>query len=136
MPAGRPAFKVTEQVIKQAETLGAQGLTLKQIAHVLGISYQTLNEKRKEFSELSEAIEIGRAKGVAKVTNALFEKAVGGDVHAAKYYLNNRDNANWKDKVETYNYNEDVTPDKKPEEMTDEELREAIEQGKNVEVMK
>ena len=90
MPAGRPAFEITKEVLKKVETLAAQGLTLRETALALGISYQTLNEKSKEYSDFSEAIDAGRAKGVAQVANALFQKAIGGDVTAQKHYLNNR----------------------------------------------
>ena len=98
--AGRPPFKITPEICKKAESLAAQGLTLEQTAQTLGISYQTLNERRKEFPEFSEAIALGKAKGIATVTNALFNKAKEGDVPAMKYYLNNRDNGNWKDRVD------------------------------------
>lgn len=100
MPAGRPKIIPDEAMCKKAESLAAQGLTLEQIAITLGISYDTLNEKKKEFSDFSDAIAEGKAKGIATVTNALFNKAKDGDVPAMKYYLNNRDNGNWKDKVE------------------------------------
>ena len=99
MTAGRPKFEITPEVLKKTEKLAAQGLDKKQIAKVLGICYQTLNEKTKEFSEFSDAIETGKAKGVATVSNALFEKAKSGDVVAQKYFLNNRNSDNWKDKV-------------------------------------
>jgi len=98
MATGRPKFEITPDVCKKAETLAAQGLTLEQTAHTLGISYQTLNEKKKQFSEFSDAIARGKAKGVATITNALFQKAKNGDVQAQKYYLNNRDSNNWSDK--------------------------------------
>ena len=59
----------------------------------------TLYDKKAEFSDLSDAIEEGRAKGIATISNALFQNAKAGDTVAQKYYLNNRDNANWKDRV-------------------------------------
>jgi len=97
---GRPKFEITPEVLAKAEKLAAQGLALYQIADVLGICYQTLNEKKKEFSEFSDAIRIGQSKGIATATSALFKEAAGGDVPALKYYLNNRDNENWKEKRE------------------------------------
>lgn len=89
-PVGRPKYQITPEVCKRAESLAASGLTLREIALSLGISYETLNEKGKEFSEFSDAIAAGKAKGVAQVANALFQKAIGGDTTAQKYYLNNR----------------------------------------------
>jgi transcriptional regulator with XRE-family HTH domain len=99
--AGRPKFEITEKITIKAEKFAKQGLTLEQIAHNLGISYDTLNERRKENPEFSEAIERGKSKGIEVITNALFEKAESGDVSAIKYFLNNRDNNNWKDKIES-----------------------------------
>ena len=101
MPAGRPMLEITPKLCARAETLAAQGLTIDQIALSLGMGRATLYDKKAEFSELSDAIEEGRAKGIATITNALFQNAKGGDTQAQKYYLNNRDNQNWKDKVTT-----------------------------------
>lgn len=98
MGAGRPKIIPDAAMCKKAESLAAQGLTLAQIALTLGISYDTLNERKKEYSEFSDAIDLGKAKGIATVTNALFNKAKEGDVPAMKYYLNNRDNDAWKDR--------------------------------------
>lgn len=101
MGAGRPAFEITEAVCKKAESLAAQGLNREQIASVLGMGTSTLYEKLNEYPEFMEAITVGKAKGIATVTNALFTRAKDGDVTAQKYYLNNRDNASWKDRVES-----------------------------------
>ena len=99
--AGRPLIEITDEMCQKAEKLAAQGLIMGQIAAVLGMGERTLYEKVAEYPHFSQAIEDGRAKGIAQVTNALFKKANEGDVAAQKYYLNNRDNANWKDKVTT-----------------------------------
>ena len=117
MPAGRPKFEITEKVIKKARKYAAQGLTKRQVAHCLGISHQTLNEKSKEFSALSDAIVEGRDEGIKTVTNALYTKASEGDVPAIKYFLNNRDNDTWKDRRE-----DKVVIIHKFSEMSDEEL--------------
>lgn len=97
MPAGRPPYVPTPEIIEQVEKLASQGLTLEQIAHVLGISYDTLNRRSKELSEFSEAIKRGKAKGIAQITNKLHEKALEGDNTAMIFYLKNRDPENWQD---------------------------------------
>ena len=107
--AGRKPIKITKAMCKKAESLAAQGLTLRQISYTLGMSFQTLNETRKEYVEFSDSIKAGKAKGIATVTNSLFNKAKDGDVQAIKYYLNNRDNANWRDKQEIEHSGEVVT---------------------------
>lgn len=99
MSAGRPKFRVTQEVCEEARDLASGGLAEYQIAAALGIHRDTLIEKKKEYSEFSDAIARGKAEGIGTITSALFEKAKGGDVPAIKYYLNNRDNENWKDKV-------------------------------------
>jgi len=93
--AGRKPIKITKKIIARAESLAAQGLTYKQIAQTLGMSYQTLNEKGKEYSEFSDAIDSGRAKGISTITNALFKKAEKGDGQSMQFYLKNRDRAEW-----------------------------------------
>lgn len=95
--AGRPKFEITSENTAQAESLASHGLTLKQIAYSLGICYDTLNERRKEFPEFSDAIKRGQAKGIETIANALFEKAKNGDNVAMIFYLKNRDPENWEE---------------------------------------
>ena len=90
MPAGRPAFEITDEVLKKVETLAAQGLSKREVALCLGISVSTYCDKQSEYPEFSEAYDSGSSKGVAKVANALYTKAIDGDVTAQKHYLNNR----------------------------------------------
>lgn len=95
---GRPkAFEIDEAMLKKVESLAAQGLTKEQIAHSLGVSYNTLNERQKENTEFLEAIKRGQAKGIATVSNALFQKAKDGDNTAMIFYLKNRDPDNWEE---------------------------------------
>ena len=82
------------------EALAAQGLTMEQIAYSLGMGESTLYEWKKNKPEVSEAIKRGRAKGVATVTNALFQSAKGGNTTAQIFYLKNRDPSEWKDRKE------------------------------------
>jgi hypothetical protein len=59
----------------------------------LGICQDTLIEKKKEYSEFSEAISRGKAKGIQEIANALFEKAKRGNVPAMVFFLKAR--AKW-----------------------------------------
>jgi len=99
MPAGRPLLEITPALCEKAETLAGKGLTINQIALSLGMGKSTLYDKKAEYVEFSDAIERGRAKGIETITNALFKNASEGDTVAQKYYLNNRDNDNWKDRI-------------------------------------
>ena len=102
---GRKPFEITETVLLAVEHYAARGLNLKQIADCIGISYQTLNEKKKENSDLTDAIERGRSFGISEITDALYTKAKKGDILAIKYFLNNRSkdqdgNNDWSEKPE------------------------------------
>jgi predicted transcriptional regulator len=100
-PMGRPRFEVTPKVIQSAEELAGQGLTVNQIATCLGVSPATIYNKQAQYLEFLETIKKGKAVGLAKVTNALFENAtVNKDNVAIIYYLNNRDRENWSNKHE------------------------------------
>ena len=99
---GRPRFEITPEILEKTERLAAQGLTQVQISACLGIVPKTLIEKKRAFSEFSNAIKNGRAKGVGTITNALFESAVKGSVPAQIFYLKNRDQENWSD-VQAHN---------------------------------
>ena len=95
---GRPEFEITPDICAKAERLAAQGLVMEQIAAVMGIAAGTLYGKQAENPELHEAIKNGRAKGIAQVSNALYDNAIKGDNVACIFYLKNRDPDNWKDK--------------------------------------
>ena len=97
MPVGRPYIEITPEICKKAETLAAQGLTVDQIATVLGMGERTLYEKQTEYPQLSQSIKDGRQKGIATITNALFTKAKSGDNTAMIFYLKNRDPERWEE---------------------------------------
>ncbi len=97
MTRGRPPIEITDEVCQKAESLAAQGLTMDQIASVLGMGVSTLYEKQAEYPDFLEAIKDGRAKGIATVSNSLFAKATAGDNTAMIFYLKNRDPDNWEE---------------------------------------
>lgn len=91
---GRKELKID---VKQVEVLAAQGLNEMQIAKTLGINWKTLNARKVKYKAFSEALATGKTKGVAKITNALFNSAIGGSFQAQQFYLINRDKDNWQD---------------------------------------
>jgi len=91
---GRPKWMPD---LAEVERLAKLGLNNDQIAHALSISPSTLYLHKKEFSEFSEAIARGSAKGNATISNALYEKAIGGDTNAMIFYL--RAKGGWIDKA-------------------------------------
>jgi len=93
---GRPEIIIDEVLLKKAEGFASNGLNQKELAFVLGMGESTFYEKIKEFPELMESIEVGRAKGVAVIKNKFFEKAKDGDNHCMTLYLKN--NSDLKDR--------------------------------------
>jgi alpha-glucuronidase len=93
---GHPPIELTEEDIQKIESLAAKGLVQTEIAEALGICYDTFLQKKREYPQMIDAIKKGRAKGIAAVSNALFNNAVqGNNVAAQIFYLKAR--AQWKD---------------------------------------
>ena len=89
----RPKIPIS---LKQVEALAAQGLTRKQIAEALGISPATVYDRQRKDEDFKAAIKRGKAKGIAKVSNALFQQAIKGNITAQIFYLKTQ--AGWKEK--------------------------------------
>ena len=96
---GRPEIEIDPAKV---EALAAQGLTHDQICSVLGVNRQTLYRRKTKYSEFSDAISRGRARGIATITNALFQNAKGGNLGAQTFYLKNRDRDNWRDQQDQH----------------------------------
>ena len=93
--------KRIELDLEQVENLASRGLGTTQIARALGVSWNTIDRNRKRLGEFEEALKRGKARGLAQVTNALFESATEkNSVVAQIFYLKNQDPKIWKDRVE------------------------------------
>ncbi len=86
---------------KKVETFAAQGLTMDQIADCLDVGRTTLYERMGSEEDVRDAIKRGRAKGIATISNALFQAGKGGNITAQIFYLKNRQPEEWKDRRET-----------------------------------
>lgn len=80
--------------LEEVERLAGQGLTVKQVGHCIGYSRSYLYEK----PDIMDAIKRGRSQGVEKVTNALMDNAMTGNVTAQIFYLKNREPDKWSDR--------------------------------------
>lgn len=99
-PVKRRGHPLVPIDIKKVEKLASRGLTQEQICLALGISVQTMISRKKANLELMDAINRGKAQGLEKVTNALFESAMDGNVAAQIFYLKNRAPETWRDKID------------------------------------
>jgi len=73
--------------LRKVETLAAQGLTNEEIADNLGIGYTTFYRRKNDLEGMEDAIKRGRSKGMAFVTNKLFELIKTGNITAIIFYL-------------------------------------------------
>lgn len=74
------------------------GLTEEQIAKNMGVSRSTLNEWKKRYSDISDALKKGKDVVDFEVENALLQSALNGNVTAQIYWLNNRKPDKWRNK--------------------------------------
>ncbi len=79
-------IEITDKMLGQIETLAGYGLSLAQIAAVIGISEGSLVKKKTDEERVSKVLEAGRAKAQGRVGKSLFERAVEGDVAAIRWY--------------------------------------------------
>lgn len=75
--------------LDKVEAYASRGLTQEQIALALGVSRSTMM-RRLRNKDFKEAYERGKAKGEVAVSNALFDKAVKGNVVACIFILKSR----------------------------------------------
>lgn len=78
--SGRKAFKKTEEQIKEVKLLSGFGIPQEQISAYLKISTDTLQKYFKD-----EMLE-GKATANAKISQVLFQKAIGGNVPALIFW--------------------------------------------------
>ena len=89
-------LKMTEDVLEAAEESAARGLSESQVADALGVSRATLLRRKKDDEAFDAAIKRGKAPGIQRISNALFEAAIEGSVPAMIFYMKAR--AGWSDK--------------------------------------
>ena len=97
MKRGPKAREISKELLGRVEQLATRGLSQKQVWHALGFSETWWHAKKQEFSELGEFYKKGQAKGLAEVSNALYEQALSGSTGAACFFLKNRDPDQWSD---------------------------------------
>lgn len=93
-----------------------QGATDEEIYKRLGISKQSFYTYKEKFVDFFDLLKKGYEYCTDQVENALFEKALKGDVLAQIFWLKNRRPDKWRDKPEA----------KKEEENPNEKLNELI----------
>jgi len=89
--------------IAKVEALASQNMGVMEICRTLGVGWDTFNKNRKRKTELSDAYERGRARGLERATFRLMEQIDEGNFQAIQFYLKNTDSDKWKDRQEVVN---------------------------------
>lgn len=118
---GRKAIELTDEQIAQVEALGAT-LSLEQVADYLGIGKNTFYRMMERNPEVMERYKRGKAKAIDGIADSLLAKARNGDTTSMIFYLKTQ--AGWREtnRVDHVSSDGSMSPGKKLEDMTDEEL--------------
>ena len=87
--------------LDEVERLAGLGLSEKQIADNLGVSWHTLHRNKLRSASFASRIEAGKSKAISEVANSLFRSATKEDpnIHAVKFFLSNRgEQGQWAEK--------------------------------------
>lgn len=89
--------KLTKKQIGEIEEMAGCGMTVAQIAGILGLSKKTLERRVKGTSDAFDALEKGRAKAARQVTATAYGLAISGQSPAmTMFWLKCR--AGWTEK--------------------------------------
>ena len=89
MKPGPKPRTLTRELLDQIELHASRGLSQQQICHALGISETWWYDAKQKSAEISESFKRGKAKGLAEVSNAIYEQALNGSTGAACFFLKN-----------------------------------------------
>jgi len=92
-----PFRKLAGVDLTQVERYAALGLTEDEIATLLRVGRRTLFRWKKN-EEFNEALRRGKLQTDARVTERLYQRAMGGDVTAMIFWLKNRRPDLWRDR--------------------------------------
>ena len=97
MKPGPKPRTLTKDLLEQIKFHASRGHSQQQICHALGISETWWYDAKQKSSEISESFKRGKTKGLAEVSNAIYEQALNGSTGAACFFLKNRDPDRWSD---------------------------------------
>ena len=97
MKRGPKPRLITEEFLAKVEHLAARGLSQRQVCHALGFSETWWYDAKQKNSDISDSFKRGQAKGLAEVSNAIYEQALSGSTGAACFFLKSRDPDRWSD---------------------------------------
>lgn len=105
MPRKKPRIEEwsTEEQCLRIQSWATRGDNVEDISKKIGIASRTFYEWLKRSPAINKAYHSGGEIAVALVENALFKKALSGDLGAICFYLNNRAGKYWSNRPELQN---------------------------------
>lgn len=97
---GKQIPEIDEQMIRQIEELAGYGLSMPQIAAVVGFSERTLHRRKNDHEAVEAALARGRARAAAIVGKALFQRAKDGDIPAIRWWEMTREGRSERSRVD------------------------------------
>ena len=82
---------------EQARRLCLLGAIDRELARFFEVSERTINRWKRQHPEFDEALKRGKAFADAEVAEALYRKALNGEMPAISFWLRNRSDR-WRDK--------------------------------------
>ena len=89
---GRLPIEVTDDHILQIGKLAGYGMTEASIAWVIGMCPKTFSTKKKDDERIATALEKGKSDAETLIGEALYQKAIKGDLGAIVWWEKTRAN--------------------------------------------
>ncbi len=93
----RAEIWLEEEGLTLLEGWARDGLTREKIAGNMGIGLSTFYKWQKKYPQIAQALRRGREVVDYQVEQALLDRALGGDLKAQMYWLNNRRGDRWQE---------------------------------------
>ena len=86
-----------EEALVLLEGWARDGLSGEKIAALMGVGVSTFYKWQKKYPQIAQAVRKGRETVDYQVEQALLDRALGGDLRAQMYWLNNRRGDKWQE---------------------------------------
>lgn len=79
--------KFRTEIICEARRIATLGATDQQLAKIFGVTVRTWHRWKRKFPELQVALEQGKAIADYIVEETIYDRAVRGDMRAARWWM-------------------------------------------------
>lgn len=94
---GKAELWLTAERLALLEGWARDGISKEKMAAQMGINIRTFYAWQEKYPQIADALRKGREMVDYQVEQALLDKALGGDLRAQMYWLNNRRSDKWRE---------------------------------------